>query len=73
MFFPAVVTNSYTLGGGYNISKDFAVEASAVMTPQVTTNVDVSGILNAQGAPGSYANTTTHSQQSYEISLRYKF
>jgi long-chain fatty acid transport protein len=73
MFFPAVVTNSYTLGGGYNISKTFAVEGSAVITPQVTTVVDVSGIMNAQGASGTYTNTTTHSQQAYEISLRYKF
>lgn len=73
MFFPAVVTNSYTLGGGYSISKSLAVEGAAVITPQVTTTVDVSGVLNAQGYAGSYSNTTTHSQQSYEVSLRYKF
>ena len=65
MFFPAVVTNSYTLGGGYNVSKAFAVEASVVMTPQVTTKVDV---MNFGGT-----NTTTHSQQSYSVSLRYMF
>ena len=65
MFFPAVVTNSYTLGGGYNISKNFAVEAAAVMTPQVTTTVDVASFGGT--------NTTTHSQQAYELSLRYKF
>ena len=65
MFFPAVVTNSYTLGGGYNISKALAVEAAAVMTPEVTTKVDV---MNFGGT-----NTTKHSQQAYEVSLRYKF
>ncbi len=65
MFFPAVVTNSYTFGGGYDISKEFAVEASAVITPEVTKTV---GVTNFGGS-----NTTKHSQQSYSVSLRYKF
>jgi long-chain fatty acid transport protein len=66
MFFPAVVTNSYTLGGGYNFSKAFALDASAVFTPEVTTKVAV-----GNGMPAT--NTTTHSQQSYSVSLRYAF
>jgi long-chain fatty acid transport protein len=65
MFFPAVVTNSFTFGGGYDISKNLAVEAAAVVTPKVETKVDV---MNFGGT-----NTTTHSQQSYSASLRYKF
>ena len=65
MFFPAVVTNSYTLGGGYDISKDLAVDVSAVITPEVTTKV---AVTNFGGS-----NTTTHSQSSYSASLRYKF
>lgn len=65
MFFPAVVTNSYTFGGGYDFSKALAVEAAAVITPKVTTKVDV---MNFGGT-----NTTTHSQSSYSVSLRYKF
>jgi long-chain fatty acid transport protein len=65
MFFPAVVTNSYTFGGGYDISKAFTVDAAAVITPEVTTQVNVK---NFGGT-----NTTTHSQQSYSVSLRYKF
>lgn len=65
MFFPAIVTNSYTFGGGYDISKSFAIEASAVITPEVTKKV---GVTNFGGS-----NTTTHSQQSYSASLRYKF
>ena len=67
MFFPAVVTNSYTFGGGYDISKALAVEASAVITPEVKKTVDVPNF----GSPGT--NTTTHSQQSYSVSLRYKY
>jgi len=65
MFFPAVVTNSYTFGGGYNISPAMAIEASAVITPEVKKIVDVP---NFGGT-----NTTTHSQSAYTVSLRYKY
>ncbi|MDP2806459.1 MAG: outer membrane protein transport protein [Gallionellaceae bacterium] len=65
MFFPAIVTNSMTFGGGYDISKEFAVEVAAVVTPEVTKKVDV---MNFGGT-----NTTKHSQSSYSASLRYKF
>lgn len=74
MFFPAVVTNSYTFGGGYNLSKTMTLEGSAVITPKVTVVSDVSAVAIANGAPaGTYTNTTTHSQSSYSVSLRYKF
>lgn len=65
MFFPAIVTNSYTFGGGYDISKSLAIEGAAVITPKVTKTVDV---VSFGGT-----NTTTHSQGAYEVSLRYKF
>ncbi|HAF43359.1 MAG: hypothetical protein A2100_00825 [Sideroxydans sp. GWF2_59_14] len=65
MFFPAIVTNSYTFGGGVDFSKAVALEASAVITPKVTKTVDVASFGGT--------NTTTHSQQSYSVSLRYKF
>ncbi len=67
MFFPAIVTNSYTLGGGYDLSKSLALEGAAVITPEVNKSVAI-GALG--GAP---TNTTTHSQKAFEISLRYKF
>lgn len=66
MFFPATVQNSYTLGGGFDISKSFAIEGAAVITPSETTNIDAT-------AYGKATNTTTHSQQSISASLRYKF
>lgn len=65
MFFPAIVTNSYTFGGGYDISSVLAIEGAAVITPKVEKTVDVASFGGT--------NTTTHSQQSYEVSLRYKF
>ncbi|MDH4235362.1 MAG: outer membrane protein transport protein [Gallionella sp.] len=65
MFFPAIVENSYTFGGGYDISNVMAIEAAAVISPKVEKTVDVA---NFGGT-----NTTTHSQSSYSVSLRYKF
>lgn len=65
MFFPAVVTNSYTLGGGYDVSKTMTLEAAAVYSPEVKKTVAVPDFGGT--------NTTTHSQTAYSISLRYKF
>lgn len=65
MFFPAIVTNSYTLGGGATLSKSTTIEGAYVYTPEVKKTVDV---MNFGGT-----NTTTHSQSSISVSLRYKF
>ena len=67
LFFPAIVTNSYTFGGGYDLSKSLALEGAAVITPEVAKTVAISQIS------GATTNTTTHSQQAFEVSLRYKF
>jgi len=66
LFFPAIVTNSYTFGGGYSLSNALALEGAAVITPEVTKTVPTTGI-------GAGTNTTTHSQKAFEVSLRYKF
>jgi long-chain fatty acid transport protein len=68
MFFPAVVKTSYTFGGGYDFSKALAIEAAVVISPEVKKTVGVPSF----GGPGA-TNTTTHSQSSYLVSLRYKF
>jgi long-chain fatty acid transport protein len=74
MFFPAVITDSYTLGGGYSLSSALSLEGAVVYSPQVTTTTNISAVMTAFGQPaGTYTNTTTHSQQSAEVSLRYKF
>lgn len=67
MFFPAIVKDSYTFGGGYELSNALAIEGAVVITPEVKKTVGISAL---GGAP---TNTTTHSQQAYEVSLRYKF
>ncbi len=68
MFFPAVVTNSYTLGGGYTISNALSLEGAAVITPEVKTAVSASTL-----GYGALTNTTTHSQNSFSVSMRYKY
>ena len=75
MMFPAVVKNSYTFGGGYSFTKALDMELAAVITPEVTKTVDTSALLQGMtgGAITSNSNTTTHSQSSYSVSLRYKF
>lgn len=71
LMFPGIIANSMTLGGGYSMSKALDLEAAVVISPEVTSKVDVS---DAAGAPaGSVSNTTTHSQKSMSVSLRYKF
>ena len=74
MMFPAVVEDSMTFGGGYEMSKAMTIEGAVTITPEVTKTVDVSAVMMAGGAPaGTYTNTTTHSQSAYTVSLRYKF
>jgi long-chain fatty acid transport protein len=67
IFFPAIVTNSYTLGAGFDVSRSLAIEGAVVVTPEVKKTVDITGL------GGASSNTTTHSQQAYQASLRYKF
>lgn len=71
LMFPGIINNSYTFGGGYALNKSFDLAGSIVYSPKVTARVDISDAAGV--APGTVFNTTTHSQQSYSLSLRYKF
>lgn len=71
MFFPAVVENSYTFGGGYSLSEELDIEGSVVISPEVTKTVQIPHF--DQFSTGILTNTTTHSQKSYSLSLRYRF
>lgn len=71
LMFPGIIASSYTFGGGYTLNKSFDLAGSIVYSPKVTSTVDISD--PARRVPGSLYNTTTHSQQSYSVSLRYKF
>lgn len=71
LLFPAIVTNSYTFGGGYSLTQNVELSGAYVYSPKVTTTVDISDAI--QQSPGSLYNTSTHSQQAFSLSLRYKF
>ncbi len=71
LMFPGIIKSSYTLGGGYMLSKNYELAGSIMYAPKVTSTVDISDAAGMM--PGSLFNTTTHSQQSFSVSLRYKF
>lgn len=78
LMFPGIIKDAVTFGGGYSLTKNLDIEASAMVSRSVTSKVDVSDatynpISNPTPAPGSLYNTTTHKQESYSVSLRYKF
>ncbi len=66
LLFPAIVKDSYTFGGGYDISKALSIETAAVISPKVTKTVSINAF-------GDNTNTTTHSQKAMSVGLRYKF
>ena len=71
LMFPGIIKDSYTVGGGYALNKNYELAGSFMYAPKVTSTVDVSA-ANMQPA-GFLYNTTTHSQESFSVSLRYKF
>jgi long-chain fatty acid transport protein len=73
VFFPAITESHFSLGGGYNLTKNVAIDASVVIAPEVETTVDTTGVTNAMGMSGATSNTTKHSQAAYTVSVRYNF
>ncbi|MBD3727759.1 MAG: outer membrane protein transport protein [Moraxella osloensis] len=68
LFFPATTEQHYSIGGGYNLTKNVALDAAIVIAPEVETSVVVSDMMG-----GTTTNTTKHSQQAYTVSVRYNF
>lgn len=77
LMFPGIIKSSYTFGGGYTLNRNFDLAGAVMIAPKVTSRVDISDAMNTPGNPltpaGTLLNTTTHSQQSFTVSLRYKF
>jgi len=78
--FPAVVETHYTIGAGYDITKDFTLDGSFIYAPEVTESYDTTGMTAAfiQGAGGSWAGQTStadvkHSQMAVTIAASYRF
>ncbi|BCN93985.1 aromatic hydrocarbon degradation protein [Thiomicrorhabdus immobilis] len=73
IFFPATTEQHISIGGGYNLTKNVAIDAAIVIAPEVKTTVDTSFITNALGGAPTSTNTTKHSQNAYTVSVRYNF
>lgn len=84
-FFPAVVEKHLTAGGGYNLSKNMAIDFAVTYALEVSKTVDtgaVSGALAAQAfsdpnflqtPADASSHTVDHSQLGYTVSLRMNF
>ncbi len=76
MFFPATTEQHFSIGGGYNLTKNVAIDAAVVIATEVETTVDTSGVtyaLSETSYTDASDNTTKHSQASYSVNVRYNF
>lgn len=73
LFFPGIVQDHITLGGGVALSKNTTIEGAVVMASKVSKQVDTSIITGAFGGSGTTYEKTTHSQIGYTISVRMNF
>ncbi len=69
--FPGVVETHYSLGGAYNISKDFSLDGALIYAPETTNTYDVSAV--GRKPAGTYSATVKHSQTGVTIAGTYKF
>jgi len=73
-FFPAVVEDHYTFGGGYQVNKNMTIEGALVYAAEVSKTIDTSAVTSMiAGAPVSSSHEVTHSQIGYSFSLRMNF
>lgn len=83
-FFPGIVESHFTFGGGYNLTKNSAIDLAVVYADEITKSVST-GVINdmlgadstagIQGTIPADASTHTvkHSQLGYTISYRMNF
>jgi long-chain fatty acid transport protein len=76
-FFPGIVEQHFTLGGGYNITQNMTLEGAIVYAPEVTKTVGTGYVTGGfMGNPMMDTGTShkvTHSQMGYTLSLRMNF
>jgi len=66
--FPATAEKHYTLGGTYEVNKDFSVDIAYVYQPTTTKTFSIAGLpFPAQEF------SVKHQEQSYSFQLNYKF
>ncbi|MGC9386308.1 MAG: OmpP1/FadL family transporter [Hydrogenovibrio sp.] len=83
-FFPAIMESHFTFGGGYQLTKNLALDGAIVYAPEISKTVStgaVTGGLGAQSGNQQAAmmpadateHKVTHSQIGYTLSLRMNF
>jgi len=70
VFFPATTEQHFSIGGGYDLTKNVSLDAAIVIAPEVKTTVDTSALDRASVTS---SNTTKHSQNAYTVTVRYNF
>jgi len=71
-FFPGIVTTHFTFGGGYQLTKNMALDGAVVYAPEVNKTVNT-GFASGQANPSATYHKVTHSQMGYTVSLRMNF
>jgi long-chain fatty acid transport protein len=66
LFFPAIVEDHYTLGGGYTLNKNVSLDMAYVHAAKVSKTIAINTL-------GGTTETTTHSQDGVTVSLRMNF
>lgn len=75
VFFPAITEQHFSVGGGYDLTKNVSLEGAIMYAPEVTNTVDTSSVSQAftNDHVMSSSNTTKHSQMAYTLQAKYKF
>lgn len=75
IFFPATTESHFSVGGGYDITKNVTLEGAIMYAPEVTSTVDTTMLTSnpATMTINPSTNTTKHSQMAYTIQAKYKF
>lgn len=73
IFFPATTEQHFSLGGGYDLTKNVSLEGAIMYAPEVSSTVDTTMLTSSQQGLNPSTNTTKHSQMAYTIQAKYKF
>jgi len=72
--FPATAEDHYTIGGGYEFSKNFYVDVAYVYAPETKTTMKTIVGMNPQNGDLYIGDTTVkHSESSLSLQLSYRF
>ncbi len=72
VFFPATTESHFSFGGGYDVTKNVAIEGAVMYAPENNTKVDVF-VPDGVGGFAAAKNTTGHSQTAFTVQAKYKF